>query len=1229
MQQGDPCRTASPLALDYTDDMNGFRVPYPQDWLWQSRSDPLPGNRSAVIWLGPNSAPGSSAPACIVRVRLAMHYYLDDVSLEDMRDSTLDIGRLLARSVQARAGASPSNTPASAQPLPLTKVPTFWTPVSSNRSLWGAEQLTLPSGLPYYREVGTGSVQDLNLRERSGSIVRYVVAASPRAMLEIIGEATTPEFEASYAGVFDKMVRSLSVRQGLSPNPGPVGVSAGLDACQALILVQDMRDRPLLERSAVTQTLQVRGAAAPLNPEQPDAATESCDAAVQRMGLFLSPPTDEDDVGVQSVSVYGLPLPPSPPLRGGLDLSNDGYYLEWRIPPDLNGQRDVYLGAQLTDGRWSWVSRRINIAPPLSAAIDVNPPFADIGQQITVTMRVVNNTRSRVVAVRPILYQPEGSGTVLLRSGPLVRTGGCNLEAPSGAAQRATPTTAGGTAAAQAAEQPAAPTGPSQVELAPYRPVGPGNCALFEWQYTAVRSGSLSFSGTAEGRLQEAGRTNMGPRLLSRSEGELLAQEAPPGIDSSGETVSAPVVTASDAEIRAVTLQGDVTVLPSFGNPYLLQVWARVTNGSPTVSVYNVRSTIALHGVQARLVPEQTQDGPADVALLPGEAGCPNRPRVAGRLTREQRGDLRAGAELGVLQPGSCVALLESFELASDTPPSQAFSCDVRVVATTQHAGTQNAEDGTQSGNYPQLNLACPLLTLERLQDVLSLPSVRSSAGLSPAPGVPSGAAAPSGVAAAYRAGQGTVGQEGITGSAPGGATPAEGQAPAGLEQIARQLAANPGSVPQADLNLIERLGAAAASGQTGPTGEAQRVGPLTPVPGTSPSTAPSGSGTQAPPVATPTVTGLSVLQQAAAQAGYQLVGPPQPGSTGVAGTGVLFTRMRAYPAGRPDTRLFNVPDAIRVEMEVTNLSDLPLLNVRPGELSANGVVPTDIYANPLAGPAGGASAQASIIASAAAQAAGAAAGRGANLSTAQTAAATAAQAAQQAAAAGLAADQCLISSPAQGGIETQLRQLDGPIPTSLDRLAPGATATFRWDYYIQEYRGAQPRVTFQNRATADSADGPITGAPAESDPIERALGCIFVNLEAGPTTLTSGDEFTVTMRAQNSSAFFPGTQFYRPGLFYTDVYPPPLRAILEGDANVDLQLIDGPVNPISGGPIDFGPNQVLSFTWRYRATGGGCFKLRGQLGARHVGSGSGVFYTNLVDSDRICVAAPGRGLAQ
>ena len=72
----------------------------------------------------------------------------------------------------------------------------------------------------------------------------------------------------------------------------------------------------------------------------------------------------------------------------------------------------------MPDGRWSYVTRQINIAPPLSVEIQTSPRQVEIGSQIFVTMRVFNNTGTRITGIRPVLFPEDGPGTAILQTGP-------------------------------------------------------------------------------------------------------------------------------------------------------------------------------------------------------------------------------------------------------------------------------------------------------------------------------------------------------------------------------------------------------------------------------------------------------------------------------------------------------------------------------------------------------------------------------------------------------------------------------------------------------------------------------------------------------------------------------------------------------------------------------------------------------------------------------------------
>src|SRR5262245_57967995 len=85
VQSDAPCRRiAGPLTRNYVDVTNGVAIQYPDDWTWRPRSDGLAGTRSDTIWFVPRNDAGI-LPNCIMVLRLAMHYFLTDTTLEEMR----------------------------------------------------------------------------------------------------------------------------------------------------------------------------------------------------------------------------------------------------------------------------------------------------------------------------------------------------------------------------------------------------------------------------------------------------------------------------------------------------------------------------------------------------------------------------------------------------------------------------------------------------------------------------------------------------------------------------------------------------------------------------------------------------------------------------------------------------------------------------------------------------------------------------------------------------------------------------------------------------------------------------------------------------------------------------------------------------------------------------------------------------------------------------------------
>src|SRR5688572_9112976 len=98
-----PCQViAPPLVQQYVDVPNGFALNYPDRWIFRSRSGALPGARSDVVWFGPDHAAGGTALACLFSLRVAMHYFRTDTSLEEMRDATamLELPSLISRALQ-------------------------------------------------------------------------------------------------------------------------------------------------------------------------------------------------------------------------------------------------------------------------------------------------------------------------------------------------------------------------------------------------------------------------------------------------------------------------------------------------------------------------------------------------------------------------------------------------------------------------------------------------------------------------------------------------------------------------------------------------------------------------------------------------------------------------------------------------------------------------------------------------------------------------------------------------------------------------------------------------------------------------------------------------------------------------------------------------------------------------------------------------------------------------
>jgi hypothetical protein len=1243
------CRSqAPPLLLTYDDPRNGFNLKYPDSWVWRVRSDALPGARSDTVWFGPNLV-GGEQPNCIITLRLSMHYFLADAALEEMRDSTamLDLLNILTRALQsevAREGLpQPTAGPLPALGLPAAKLPQFWG-FQSRRQLWGGERLTLPGGRPYYREIGTGPVQDLERRERPGSIVRYVIAVSPRAMLEVVGEATVPEFEGQYGRLFDQMVQTVSIRDEVSPHPGPVGQSVEPGACQAVILVNDLDVRPherqgglqiqeplaqqpflerrainqpFLERSAITQRVQIQGAAFPVDVaavNDPLATDVACAQPITRMAVFLDPPFATTEPRDHDVSVYGLPFPDAVPLRGGIDVREAGYFLSWSIPEDEFGQRNVYIAAQLADGRWSWITRQVNIAPPLSVEIAVNPPQVEIGQQVTVVMRVLNNTRTEITGVYPILYPTGGAGVALLRDGPTPSNSpGCDLRATPAqrqAAEREAINRALGIGAPAQADPSGRRTGdPASVSLAA-RGDDPRQCALFFWTFTALRSGALSFTGTARGRQTETVLRPLG-RLAGL--GAARPQQVQPPPPETG-VVSAPITTAADVQIRPLELQLDrsIRVVPNPDNPRRIEVWMPVRN-TGGAAIYNLRARIDITGTVALPSPISIQGRSVDYAYLrgvppgddPAAAVCLPSPALFRGFGVTGRGNVRVQLQLGDTAPflytNECVAFVRAFEILSDAPLDERFMVQGRVSGTTQHSSSQALAGGVASTVYPELDVTAGPFSAEAARDLLTL-SELSELGLLPEsrPVVPGPT---------------------TRGGPPGGPGPAPG--PGGRPNIAP---------PSSGSGPTSGSGASATGAGAASTGDARQ--PALPATDgairTSSSTGgalTSMSSTSGLQNALPAVTvdHPAQIAQESDPAGERFPSHTIPGLREDPEEGTLAIRLRAQPLASRESRVFSPGDRVRVTMDVVNKTGLPLTNVRPDDLRVNGQLLTDVYVAP-GGTAGGVPGNYSVGGrpvppgsapgrdrgepggGGAAGGAGAGPPRGAGTAFAPGASQL--------------VSYCVLEPPRRGGVLNQLRVLSGPTPPVISRLAPRQTGTFTWDVLIQSFREDQPQLIFEAGASGDFATEHILGLPIQAEPIELAIGCVSVTIAASPERTTSGGFVDVVMRAHTMA------EFGFDGLRLTYVYPTPLTLIVERDSEINAQLVSGPINPISGDPINLGPNEVTYFNWRYQVSGDGCFRFRGQLGGRPLFVTAQTFFSNNVESNTICLpSAPRRRL--
>jgi hypothetical protein len=129
----------------------------------------------------------------------------------------------------------------------------------------------------------------------------------------------------------------------------------------------------------------------------------------------------------------------------------------------------------------------------------------------------------------------------------------------------------------------------------------------------------------------------------------------------------------------------------------------------------------------------------------------------------------------------------------------------------------------------------------------------------------------------------------------------------------------------------------------------------------------------------------------------------------------------------------------------------------------------------------------------------------------------------------------------------------------------------------------------------------------------------MYMEVNASPELIQSGEVVEIRVRAFNNNLNFPPIEF-------RDVYPRALR-ILRESGFLDFQLLSGPSNPITGGPINVGASEATSFTWRYRVTGSGCFRVRGQVSATTSRLSRFVFpfTSNNGESELVCVTPPPR----
>jgi hypothetical protein len=345
-----------------------------------------------------------------------------------------------------------------------------------------------------------------------------------------------------------------------------------------------------------------------------------------------------------------------------------------------------------------------------------------------------------------------------------------------------------------------------------------------------------------------------------------------------------------------------------------------------------------------------------------------------------------------------------------------------------------------------------------------------------------------------------------------------------------------------------------------------------------------------------------------------------------------LEVRVRVQPQGNSESTVFRPGDIVRVVVEVRNGTGLPLRDIRPDDLTiwnndldAGQNVFTNVALEGGLGRGAMANARGGVQGAAGAVGRGGPTATGGALAAGETAAPI---------------TYCVIQPWPIGGMPIQVRQVRGPEPLVISRLGLNQTATFTWDLEIVrfqpgedatfrvganvsgEFAGERIRGTFVSDPSGPNAlEAVMTVVEGElfnSLPVERAIGCMFVTMEASPSQVGSGGVVEVRMRAHANSQFFPPRQ-------YTDVFPTPL-ILVPGPSrgnevlDVNLQLLSGPTNPFSGPPVNLGDNEVTYFVWRYAATGTGCFRLRGQLSARPLRTNITDFLSNHIQTNIICL---------